>query len=561
MTVAPVHIHAICDRHGVVRARSRGAFVPPSFVHSGDHESESLPARIMLVVGGLPEADFGLLGRGRNNPLALVVLNDAWISRACITERDFLPVIPWSAASAILVESEENADLIRSDVFADCMRLSVPVHVASAAFTKGSGTLVHHSGGVLRKQHEVFDRVIAAALLSTPGQDRDVVPVLRTPNEGASWAVDRFERRQEKLGLPGIEFASSYVATVLRELLDGQTPRSTADLFDICLRVSQERWASQPQIQAWVSTMAGAKTGDEAAIADLRMGDGKSILLRALMLAVLRDSQARILLSRSDSLMSGDAVVEAALTIHGLMIGLGGIDGQSKEGSRWLQQCWEAWIDDLAPSRNGKRLDAFPDDAGADVQAPGGTVFESAAMAVAEPSESPAAVTGSSVDQGSFVAAWAACGVESSPAEQLLLGQECGLRLGMSVTAHVPVGDNVREIWVMGAPPAKRLADSGWDALRESKHAHHSRRALLTLMEAAVDGRVRPCLDGGRLGFRVEIEPGSQGVAKAVAEAVGVLRNLGWIASLPVVAPDLGDPAGRRPRASGEDWRDSQSVV
>lgn len=529
MTKAAPRIRILCDRHGVVRARSRGAFVPPAFVLACEERTRSSPGRLLLVDGGLPAGAVEHLGTGRNNPLLLIELRSEWLGRASLDDRDFLPALPWSAASAILVDCDGNADLIQSDVFADCIALNLPVRVEPGAFEAGSGMLIDHSGGVLRADHEAFDRAIAAAMLSACAIDAAIVHEWRTSLGVADWAVNLIDRKQEDLGLPCIEIASRYVKQVLKLVLDCPAPRSTAELFDACVRSSQSEQASGSQIQSWLATLSGARLGDEFPVSEVRLGDSKSILLRGVMLAVLRDTRERILLARNDSLMAGDAVVSAALVVHGLMVGLGGIDGRLKEGSSWLDRCWESWIDCVAPPRSGSRFDAAKS-----LQSPDARVnndFRESPAAGAQQIIVDAASDGINVD--SFRSAWAACGFQSSTGDQLLLGREIFVNLGAGVTAHVSMFGADRELWVLGAPASKRAVAPTWSALIESKHAHHSRRALVALIAAVADLNVRPCFDGGRPGFRVKIGAGPAGVANAVNEAACVIRSLGWAPTAP----------------------------
>lgn len=520
----------LSDRHGVVRARSRGAVIPQAFVEPASGEFERQPGRLLVVSGGLPAGALVHVGRGRHNPPVLIELKSRWLARASIGTRPFLPAVPWSAVEAVVVDCEDNADLVRSDIFADCVPLRAPIRVDPLAFTDVSGRFALDDGEIFLAEQDAFDRALAGAIMAQGESERAVLPPLLGPDHVAAWAVESIELRQELLGLPRLDIASRFVTAVLRRLLDQPAPCSATDLAAVCRTVGEEAWATSTPIEAWLTAMAGANAAEEHAVADLRMSDGRSILLRALMLAVLRDSRERILGARSDSLLAGDAVVSAALLFHGLMVGLGGVDGRVKESSLWLDRCWEGWIDARAASRDGSRFESSL------VAGTSGETNMNFALAVKGLGRTGFGATDTSgfpescFTRDAVVSAISACGLRAIEEDQPLLGSDI-VALGSGVTVYLALSGETRELCVTGPPALKGDAVTGWAAVADSKSPLYSRRALLGLLEAVSSAVATPFIEGTRVGFRLRVEHTTSGLSDAVAQAVSLLRKLGWSVS------------------------------
>lgn len=520
-------LRVLSDRHGVVRARSRGAVIPQAFVEPALGDFARQPGRLLVVSGGLPAGALEHVGRGRHNPPVLIELDSRWLARAAIGTRPFLPAVPWSAVVAVVVDCEDSADLIQSDIFADCVPLRVPIRVDPVAFGDVNGCFALDDGEILLEEQDAFDRALAGAIMAQGECERAVLPPLIGPDHVAAWAVESIERRQELLGLPRLDIASRFVTEVLRRLLKQPAPCSTTDLAALCRAVGGEKWATGTPIEAWLAAMEGAIASEELAVADLRMSDGRSILLRALMLAILRDSRERILGARSDSLAAGNAVVSAALLFHGLMVGLGGVSGEVKEGSLWLDRCWECWIDALAASRTGCRLEP-------EVEAGASADLDLNLMPAAdddgvggEGSAGSSSTTAVGFDRDAFMSALSACGLQPLAEDQPLLGTDV-VALGSGISAYLAVSRESLEICVVGPPAIKSGSAIGWASLADSRSPLYSRRALLGLLEAAASGKATPCIEGARLGFRVRVERSSTCLSEAVAGAASLMQTMGW---------------------------------
>lgn len=452
-------------------------------------------------MGGIDKATrlSGTIGTEFNPPV-LLSLHDRWRRAAEIHRTTGLPIVPWSAVASMIVDSEDAADLIRGNVFPECVNAGVPIRIDPTAFESEVPISLPTGVEIDALCLEQTDRAMAALLLSDPHEE--LVPALHNSSELADWAIDVLASRFKSSDHHVTDQSYQLFRDVVSAISSTSGPYEPSSLFEACRTASRTQQDVETGIQKWLKTLETATRGNAET---LKFGDSHNILLRGLMLAALRNSKDRIEQARDDSLNAGDSVVRTALFVHGLMIGMGGIDAEFKSNIAWFDASAMFILSSLVPD-----IKLTTDD-----------------PIVVEP-ELEEQFLNPIPSAGDLVAAFAEEMLVANASSPILLATMTEVTFGKFAVGRIQDHPDGLRLVILSQNLLGKTSGSAWTAVTNSRSSAYNRRTLVGLLENSANGLTVPICDGSRAGFYVTVQPGPDGLRSAVTVAAKALRDIGW---------------------------------
>ena len=432
------------------------------------------------------------------NPPVLLSINARWRSTVDSHRTTGLPVLPWSAVASMIVDSEDASDLIRGNVFPECVNAGVPIRIDPTAFDSKVSLSLPTGVEIDAVCLELTDRAMAALLLSDPCET--LVQALHNSSELANWATGVLKSRFNSSDHHVTDQSYQLFRDVVSAISSNSGPYEPASLLESCRTALRTKHKVEQGIQFWLKTLENATSGNAET---LTFGDSKNILLRGLMLASLRNSIDRIELARDDSLNAGKSVVRTALFVHGLMIGMGGIDAKLKSNIAWFDDSAMSILSSMVPDIKLTPYDPI----------------------VVEPE--PAAIS-IIPTAGDLVTVFAAQGITATADAPILPATSTYIRFGKLAMSRIEDSPHGMRLAVSSQSLLKKVNGDGWIAVSNSKSKTFGRQALTGLLRIAAGGIATPFCAGDRAGFYVRIQPGTDGLVNSVAIAANALRDMGW---------------------------------
>jgi len=491
----------VSSRNGVSSALQSRIIVPLRHSTPLSPFAQSLGGRIAVAMGGIDKATrlSGTIGTEFNPPV-LLSLHDRW-RRAAETHRTTgLPIVPWSAVASMIVDSEDAADLIRGNVFPECVNPSVPIRIDPTAFESEVPISLPTGVEIDALCLEQTDRAMAALLLSDPREE--LVPALHNSSELADWAIDVLASRFKSSDHHVTDQSYQLFRDVVSAISATSGPYEPASLLDACRTALRTQNDVERGIHEWLKTIEAATIGSAEV---LKFGDSHNILLRGLMLAALRDSIDRIKLARNDSLNAGESVVRTALFVHGLMIGMGGIDAKLKSNIAWFDASAMFILSSLVPDIKLTTDDPIVVE----------TELDHRFISVI-----PTA--------GDLAAAFAEEKLVANANSPILLATMTEVTFGKFAVGRIQDHPDGMRLVILSQNLLGKASGSAWTAVANSRSSAYNRRVLVGLLENSANGLTVPICDGARAGFYVAVQPGPDGLRSAVKVAANALRAIGW---------------------------------
>ena len=493
----------ISSRNGVSFALQNRMIVPLKYATPLSPFAQSLGGRIAVAMGGIDRATrLSCIVGTEFNPPVLLSLNARWRASVDAHRSTGLPILPWSAVASMIVDSEDAADLIRGNVFPECVNAGVPIRIDPTAFESEASLSLPTGVEIDAVCLELTDRAMAALLLSDPREE--LVPAIHNSSELADWAIDVLASRFASSDHHVTDQSYQLFRDVVSAISSNSGPYEPASLLEACRTALRTQQDVEKGIQKWLKTLETATRGNADT---LKFGDSHNILLRGLMLAALRDSIDRIELARDDSLNAGDTVVRTALFVHGLMIGMGGIDAKLKSNIAWFDASAMFILSSMVP---GIKLTA-----------------EDPIVVEPVPLPEPAAIS-IIPTAGDLVAAFAAQGIKATADAPILPATSIYILFGKLAKSRIEDSPHGMRLAVSSQSLLKKVNGDGWITVKNSKLKTFGRQTLIGLLRIAAGGMATPFCDGEHAGFHVRIQPGTDGLVRSVAIAANALRDIGW---------------------------------
>lgn len=502
MTASAIDPLLISSRNGVSSALQSRIIVPLRHSTPSSPFAKSLGGRIAVAMGGIDRATrLSCIIGTEFNPPVLLSLNARWRAAVDAHRLTGLPILPWSAVASMIVDSEDAADLIRGNVFPECVNAGVPIRIDPTAFESEASLSLPTGVEIDAVCLELTDRAMAALLLGDPREE--LVPTIHNSLELADWVIDVVASRFSSSDHHVTDQSYQLFRDVVTAISSSSGPYEPASLLEACRTALRTQRNLERGIKEWLKTLETATSGNAE---KLKFEDSHNILLRGLMLAALRNSIDRIKLARNDSLNAGESVVRTALFVHGLMIGMGGIDAKLKSNIAWFDASAMSILSSMVPD-----IKLSPDD-----------------PIVVEPE--PAAIS-IIPTAGDLVTAFAAEGITATADAPILPATSTYIRFGKLAMSRIEDSPDGMRLAVLSQFLLAEVDGDGWIAVNNSKSKTFGRQALIGLLRIAAGGIATPFYAGDRAGFYIRIQPGTDGLVNSVAIAANAIRDMGWAIS------------------------------
>ena len=455
----------ISSRNGVSFALQNRMIVPLKYATPLSPFAQSLGGRIAVAMGGIDRATrLSCVVGTEFNPPVLLSLNARWRASVDAHRSTGLPILPWSAVASMIVDSEDAADLMRGNVFPECVNAGVPIRIDPTAFESEASLSLPTGVEIDAVCLELTDRAMAALLLSDPREE--LVPKIHNSLELADWAIDVVASRFSSSGHHVTDQSYLLFRDVVTAISSISGPYEPASLLEACRTALRTQRNLERGINEWLKTLETATSGNAE---KLKFEDSHNILLRGLKLA------------RNDSLNAGESVVRTALFVHGLMIGMGGIDAKLKSNIAWFDASAMSILSLMVPDIKLSQDDPI----------------------VVEPE--PAAIS-IIPTAGDLVAAFAAQGITATADAPILPATSTYIRFGKLAMSRIEDSPDGMRLAVLSQFLLAEVNGDGWIAVNNSKSKTFGRQALIGLLRIAAGGIATPFCAGDRAGFYIRIQ-------------------------------------------------------